>query len=186
VPRTTAVSWIRRGPRPVVTAAAVAGDTDQLRVQVLRLDRRLQGLLAIVRLHFGLARVAGIRLSGQRLPSGEAKRTLLGALARATRILRLPVTLRVVGLSPSRYHTWCRLEQTYCLDARSSCRHCSPAQLTADEVATMHQMVTAEAYRHLSCRRARRRPIPCGTGARRCAMSWTHVEPGRRFRWCRD
>jgi len=50
VPRSTAVSWIRRGPRPVVSADVLAMDGAELQAEVLALRRRIRFLLAIVRL----------------------------------------------------------------------------------------------------------------------------------------
>ena len=51
VPRSTAVSWIRRGPRTVVSAEVLAMNGAQLRLaEVLALRRRIRFLLAIVRL----------------------------------------------------------------------------------------------------------------------------------------
>jgi len=103
VPRSTALSWVRRGPRPVVTAEVTNQDAAELRIRVLKLERRVQRLLAMVRLLFTLARIAGLRLQDHRLPSGDAKRTLLRAVGRATQVIPLAVAFRVVGVSPSRF-----------------------------------------------------------------------------------
>lgn len=46
VPRSTANSWLRRGPREVVTAAALDRDEHDLRTRLLRLERRNEVLLA--------------------------------------------------------------------------------------------------------------------------------------------
>ena len=50
VPRSTAVSWIRRGPRPVVSADVLSLDQAELQAEVLALRRRIRFLLAIIRL----------------------------------------------------------------------------------------------------------------------------------------
>ena len=50
VPRSTAASWIRRGPRPVVSAEALAMDQQELQAEILALQRRARFLLAIIRL----------------------------------------------------------------------------------------------------------------------------------------
>jgi transposase InsO family protein len=63
--------------------------------------------------------------------------------------------LRVVRLSPSRYHAWNGEEQC-ALDDKSSCPRSSPQQLTADEVGVIHELVTSDDYRH----------VPTGTLAR--------------------
>src|SRR4030042_275590 len=67
-------------------------------------------------------------------------------------MIPLAVALRVVGLSPSCYHAWRRVEKTCSLDDRPSCPRASPTQLTAQEVSTIHQMVIAEEYRHMPIR----------------------------------
>jgi putative transposase len=62
------------------------------------------------------------------------------------------VVLRVLGLSPSRYHAWNRLERACQLDDRSSCPRTTPTQLTAEEVRTMHDLAASGSYRHMSLR----------------------------------
>ena len=52
IPRSTAASWIRRGARPVVTTELFGKDQQQLRARILKLERRVQVLLGIVRLVF--------------------------------------------------------------------------------------------------------------------------------------
>jgi putative transposase len=149
VPRSTAASWIRRGPREVVSASVVVEEAAELRVRVLKLERRIEWLLGMVRLLVGLVRAVGLRLDEERLPSGSAKGTLLRAVARAVQVIPLSVALRLVGLSASRYHAWRRLEQACSLDDRTSCPHSSPTQLTVEEVRVIHDMVTAEQHRHM-------------------------------------
>jgi putative transposase len=149
IPRSTTGSWIRRGSRPVVTRELFGQDEQQLRARVLKLERRAQLLLAVTRLLFVMVRLFGIGLDSQRVPSGEAKSTILGAIERAKRRVPLAVALRVLGLSASRYHAWLRLDQSCSLDDRSSCPRTVPTQLTRQEVATIHQMVTADEYRHI-------------------------------------
>ena len=61
IPRSTAASWIRRGSRPVVTTELVAQDEQALRVRILKLERRIQLLLAIARLLLLLVRRFGFR-----------------------------------------------------------------------------------------------------------------------------
>ena len=83
IPRSTAASWIRRGSRPVVTTELFAQDEQALRVRILKLERRIQLLLSITRLLLLLVRLFGFRLDSQRVPSGKAKSTILGAFERA-------------------------------------------------------------------------------------------------------
>jgi hypothetical protein len=51
-----------------------------------------------------LLRLSGARLDETRIPEGAAKAKILAAIARARTTLQLAVVLRVLGLSPSRYH----------------------------------------------------------------------------------
>jgi len=152
IPRSTAASWIRRGARPVVTTELFGEDEQQLRARVVKLERRVQLLLGIVRLVFVLVRLFGFRLDSQRVPTGEAKSTILGAIDRAKKRIPVTVALRVLGLSASRYHAWLRLDHSCSLDDRSSCPRTVPSQLTHQEIATVHDMATAMEFRHMPIR----------------------------------
>jgi putative transposase len=158
VPRSTTASWSRRGSRPVVTTELFAQDEQALRARVLKLECRVQRLLGIVRLLFVLVRLFGFRLDSQRVSSGEAKSTILGAIVRANKRLPVTVVLRVLGLSASRYHAWFRLEQSCSLDDRSSCPRAVPSQLTRQEVpdqladaTRLARQARLETNRDLSC-----------------------------------
>jgi putative transposase len=152
VPRATAASWRRRGPRAVVTLEVVTQDGAALQAEVLRLRRRNEMLLAIVRLYVLLVRLADVALDDSRLPEGAVKRKVLAAIARARASLRLVVALRVLGLSPSRYHVWSRPERLCQLDDRSSCPRETPTQLTPDEIRTMRELALSRDHRHLTIR----------------------------------
>ena len=65
--------------------------------------------------------------------------------------LPLKSALRLVRLSPARYHAWKRAEKRCDLDDRSSCPRSHPTQLTPAEVSTIKEMVTASEYRHMPC-----------------------------------
>jgi putative transposase len=152
IPRSTAASWIRRGSRSIVTSELFVEDQQQLRARILKLERRVQVLLGIVRLVFVLVRLFGFRLDSQRVPTGEAKSTLLGAIDRAKKRIPVTVALRVLGLSTSRYHAWLRLEHSCSLDDCRSCPRSVPSQLTHQEIATVHDMATAMEFRHMPIR----------------------------------
>ena len=152
IPRSTTASWIRRGCRPVVTTELFAQDEQQLRARVLKLERRVQLLLSVTRLLLLLVRLFGFRLDSQRVPSGEAKSSILGAIARAKQRIPVTVALRVLGLSASRYHAWLRLDQSCSVDDRSSCPRTIPTQLTHQEISTVHDMATAMEFRHMPIR----------------------------------
>lgn len=80
VPRSTARSWMRRGMPEVVTLDVLDSDAGELRAQIVRLENRVRMLLAIVRLLFCVFRISGVRLDGDRVPSGEGKTKLLSAI----------------------------------------------------------------------------------------------------------
>ena len=152
VPRSTAVSWIRRGPRPVVTEDVLSLDHAELQAEVLALRRRIRFLPAVVRLAFLLVRLSGFRLDSQRIPDGETKRSILTAIASAQKAIPLGVALRVLRLPPARLHAWRKLAENCTLDDRSSCPRTTPSQLTAEEVATVGSMVQDISLRHMSLR----------------------------------
>jgi hypothetical protein len=152
VPRSTAVSWIRRGPRPVVSAAVLSLDHAELQAEVLALRRRIRLLLAIIRLAFLLVRLSGFHLDSQRVPDAQTKRSILAAIASAQRAIPLAVVLRVLRLLPARFHAWRNLADNCTLDDRSSCPHTTPAQLTAKEIVTIGSMVQDASFRHMSLR----------------------------------
>jgi hypothetical protein len=99
-----------------------------------------------------LLKLSGFRLDEQRLPDGTAKAKVLRAVDRSKDALPLKSALRLVRLSPARYHAWKRADQRYELDDRSSCPRSYPMQLTPDEVGTIKEMVTASEYRHMPLR----------------------------------
>ncbi|MBN1609855.1 MAG: hypothetical protein JW940_24695, partial [Polyangiaceae bacterium] len=51
-------------------------------------------------------RISGCRLTGDRLPEGKAKTEVLTAITAAKKALPLKSVLRILSLSPSRYHAW--------------------------------------------------------------------------------
>jgi hypothetical protein len=64
VPRSTAVSWMCRGPRPVLSADILGLDQAELPAEVLALRRRIRFLLAIIRLAFLLVRLSEFAVVG--------------------------------------------------------------------------------------------------------------------------
>ena len=138
VPRSTVQGWLRGKCRPVVTADVLDMDAVRLQAEVLTLRRRLRLLGAIVGLLLALVRAVGVRLDQIRLPEGSAK----------TRLLRA-IELRVLGLSPSRYHRWRRAERICELDDHPSCPQSTPTRLTATEILAIKEMVESPEYRHV-------------------------------------
>jgi putative transposase len=121
----------------------------ELHARLAKLATRVQILLAVMRLLVALVRVSGCRLTGERLPDGNAKADVLRAVDAATKTPPPRSAVRVSGLSLSRYHAWKLAERACDLADRSSCPRTFPGQLTAREVANIQEMVTADEYRHV-------------------------------------
>jgi transposase InsO family protein len=96
--------------------------------------------------------VSKIRFGYERLPEGDAKKIILRAIERAGRVLSLNAALRIVRVSPSRYHSWCRSKAGCELDDQSSCPRVVPTRLTPKEVEAMQEMVESSHNRHMSLR----------------------------------
>ena len=182
VPRSTTRGWLRTAPT-VVVSLDVADLTElELRQEVLTLRRRVQKLAALLRLALVLLRISGFTLAGERLPDGPDKRRILCAIDQARACIPLQILLRLLRLSPSRFHAWQRLHTACALDDQSSCRRTSPHRLTPAEVRMIHDMVTAPEYRH----------VPTGTLAvlaQRLGTVWASASTWyrlvRRFGWRR-
>jgi len=116
--------------------------------EVLALRNRVERLVALLRLLVVLTRVSGFSLACARFPDAAVKVSLLRAIERSCSVFPLRVALRVLRLSPSRYHSW-RREEECDLDDMPACPRSSPQQLTRAEVETIRGMVTSEAYRHI-------------------------------------
>ena len=120
VPRSTVQGWLRGEYRPVVAADVLDMYEVRLQAEVLKLRHRVRMLGAIVRLLMALFRALDVRLEQNRLPDGAAKTRLLRAIERAQGALSLRAVLRILGLSPSRYHRWRRAERVCELDDQPS------------------------------------------------------------------
>jgi len=149
IPRSTTTSWLRRPLPTVVSCQPQPEDVRLLREQVDRLQTRVRRLAAVLRLQGALLRVSGFSMEHTHLPDGAAKEILLRAGVRARTTLPLAGILRILHLSPPRYHRWTRAEPECGLDDRSSCPWTSPAQLTPQEVSNVKEMIISSLYRHV-------------------------------------
>ena len=180
VPRSTARGWLRTAPT-VVVSLDVADLTElELRQEVLKLRRHVQKLAALLRLALVLLRVSGFTLSSDRLPDGRDKLRMLRAIDQARACIPLRAVLRLLRLSPSRFHAWRRRHTACALDDQSSCPRTSPHRLTPAEIRVIEDMVTSTTYRH----------VPTGTLAvlaQRLGTVWaspsTWYRLVRRFGW---
>jgi transposase InsO family protein len=182
VPRSTARGWLRTAPTVTVTLDVANLTELQLRQEILKLRQRVQKLAALLRLVLVLLRVSGFTLAGERLPEGPDKRRILRAIDRARACVPLRGLLRLLRLSPTRFHAWRRRHTVCLLDDQSSCPRTSPHRLTPSEIRVIHDMVSSPEYRH----------VPTGTLAvlaqrlgKVCASPSTWYHLVRKFGWRR-
>ena len=149
VPRSTARGWLDKAPEIVVSLDVTDLRGPELQQEILRLRRRVKKLTALLRLALALLRSSGFTLTHERLPNGGAKIRILRAVDRAREFAALRTLLGFLRLSPSRFHSWRRLQHACALDDQSSCPHTSPHRLTPLEVRAIEDMVTAPDYRHV-------------------------------------
>jgi putative transposase len=121
----------------------------ELREEIPKLRRRVEKLAGLLRLALALLHTSGFRLSGERLPDGQAKRRILRAVDRARECIPLRGVLRFMRVSTSRFQAWRRRQHACALDDCSSCPRTSPHRLTPSEVQAIGDMVTSLEYRHV-------------------------------------
>ena len=120
-----------------------------LRAEVARLRKRAARLTALLRVLFAVLRACRVDLARGRVPDGDDKRSLVRAVTCASALIPLRQVLRPLGLSPSRFHSWRRSERECEFDDQSSCPKTTPQSLTANELRTIHDLVTSPEYRHV-------------------------------------
>lgn len=150
VPRSTAIGWLCRDHRPAVSGDVLDMDHVRLQAEVLKLQQRVRRLGAIIRLLLALVRAVGWHLDRTRVPEGPARAKMLRAIERAQPALSLKSTLRLLHLSPSRYHQWRQAERICGIDDEAICPRFTPTRLTAEELITIKTMVESPEYRHVS------------------------------------
>lgn len=151
IPRKTALSWIRRGTRDVVTLDEPGWEPAH-HARIAKLERRVAMLSAILRLVLTLLRISGFDFERARVPDAADKRRLLAAIERARRAMPLTAALRVLQLSSSRYHAWVQGRWRLQLDDRPSCPRSKMQRLTFNEVQEIGDMVQSTQHRHMSIR----------------------------------
>src|SRR5262249_12420473 len=93
----------------VVVSLDVAPLTEtELRPEILLFGRRVRKRAARLRLVLAVQRVGGFSVAHQRLPDGRAKQRILTAVDQARTRFPLRALLRILRLSPSRFHAWRR------------------------------------------------------------------------------
>jgi hypothetical protein len=131
VPRSTARGWLGAAPTVVVSLEVADLTEPELRQEILKLRRRVEKLAALLRLALALLQTSGFRLSGERLPDGQAKLRILRAVDRAFECIPLRAVLRFLRVSPSRFQAWRRRQTACALDDQSSCPRTSPPSTDA-------------------------------------------------------
>ncbi len=152
IPDSTIRCWLHRGASDVETVDLVDDDRLKLLVQNRELQRKVAFLGAMVGVLVALTRVSKSRLDFERIPDPNSKRLILRAINRSKKAMPLTASLRLAGISASRYHSWCRTEAGCDLEDLASCPRAMPSRLTTDEVAVIESMVTSRDHRFMSVR----------------------------------
>ncbi len=152
IPKSTRHTWVRRGLPKVVTAEDSGAELVELRIQVARLRKQIQVLIAILRLLLALVRSTGASLSGIRVPSAGAKARILRALEHAKPFLGHRAALRILGMRQARLREWTKAAAKCELDDAPPCPRSRPGCLTFTERSVMRDMVEADGFKHLSIR----------------------------------
>jgi putative transposase len=149
VPRSTARSWLKQPDREVIALDIFTSDLTVLQQEVVRLQRRLARLKALLRLILVIVKLSGFNFDRCRLPDGATKKRLLRAIDRSRTHMLLRTILRVIGLSPARFHRW-NQDRLCQLDDSVSCPKSSPHRLTVQEVSIIRKMAESPDYRHVN------------------------------------
>ena len=152
IPDSILRSWLRRGPRQVLTALDSVDDVKALRIHVAKLERQVGILRAVLRLLMTLVRATGINLTNLRIPSASDKSRLIRGVERAAPIIGRQAALRVLGLRQARLREWMAAARDCRLDDAPPCPRSVPTRLTAKERQSIRDMVEADEYKHLSLR----------------------------------
>jgi putative transposase len=149
VPRSTARGWLGAAPTVVISLEVADLTEPELRHEIVKLRRHVEKLAALLQLALALLHASEFRLTGERVPDGNAKLRILRAVDRARKSLPLRALLRFLGLSPSRFQAWRHRHTACALDDQSSCPRTSPHRLRPSEVQAIRDMVTSPEYRHI-------------------------------------
>jgi putative transposase len=152
IPDSTIRCWLHRGASDVETVEVLHDDRLKLLAQNRELQRRVAFLGAMVGVFVALIRVSKSRLDFERTPDENSKRLILRAIDRSKKAMPLTASLRLAGISASRYHSWCRIKEGCDLEDQPSCPRAMPSRLTSDEVAVIETMVTSGEQRFMSVR----------------------------------
>jgi len=152
IPGSTIRCWLHRGAADVETVGVLEEGRLNLLAQNRELQRRVALLGAMVGVLVALIRVSKYRLDFERIPDANSKRVLLRAIERSKKAMPLSASLRLAGISASRYHSWCRTKEGCDLEDQPSCPRTMPSRLTSDEVTVIETMVESRDLRFMTVR----------------------------------
>ncbi|NLH51010.1 MAG: DDE-type integrase/transposase/recombinase [Myxococcales bacterium] len=152
IPRTTLSTWVNQGVRSVVSHEVLDLDNLDLQKRLVELENENHQLKAKVELFSTAKEVTGWSLDFCRFPHEDIKKKILNLIAVAAIIIPLIECLKILGLSASRYFSWCHREAGCDLEDHSCCPHTFPSKLTSSEVKTIGDMVRDKDYAHFPIR----------------------------------
>ena len=150
IPRSTALTWIRRGVQPVVTLPSLDLPVQELAKENESDRQELNAAAAAQKLTHFTFRVFGMQIQYQRLPNEESKTMILTAIKNATKVLTLKTSLQLIGLTAARYHFWVKRQVVCRLEDAKSCPKQQPTRLTIDEIEKIREYAGADRFAHYS------------------------------------
>jgi len=112
IPRSTARSWLRRGPANVVSLDEGDFEVAELRLEIAMLERRVRkyskaarNVAAVARLQRAELEASGFSFENQRVPEAPEKARILAAVARARALLPLVTILKLVAFHVQQHNT---------------------------------------------------------------------------------
>ncbi len=151
IPRSTARGWLKASSRDVFSIDIVGKDLNLLQEEIVKRRKQVDRLTSILRILVALIKVSGFSLAKVRLPEGKLKCSLLNAIDRSLSGLPLKHILRILNISPSRYHAWKRSSECDLTDF-PSCPKSTPQQLTMEETQVIKEMATSKKFKHVPTR----------------------------------
>jgi putative transposase len=150
IPRSTAMSWIKKGLTPVLTLPSLMQPIQDLVKENEALRKEVEKSTAIQKLTRFTFWVFGFQIQYQRLPGEDSKEMILSAIDGATRFLSLKACLEVIGLSSARFHSWKKRQISCSLKDMGSCPRLIPTRLTMDEIGKIRDYATLDTFSHYS------------------------------------
>ena len=150
IPRSTALTWIRKGMRDVVTVEDLEFDQEHLLQKISILEKRVNAETAKNDLVIFTFRIFGLQIQYQRLPKPNLKADILERIKRACNFMPLSECLEAIGMSFARYNNWLKRQVRCLLTDQVSCPSLSPTKLTSCETAAIRDYVISKDLAHYS------------------------------------